>query len=141
MFISREAKWMQLEGWDQVEIDETQTAMRAVYQSLPGDGYLVLVPGMFHNNFSDAALYSPLMPRLGLTGPIDGARASSIIDSYTVAFFDRHLKGLPGALLDGPSSRYPEVLLESRRLEFARHQQSRRGVAVTATDELKLKEK
>ncbi len=131
MLISREARWMQLEGWDQGEIDETQTTMRAAYKSLPGDGYLVLVPGTFHNNFSDAALYSPLMPRLGLTGPIDGDRASRIIDSYTLAFFDRHLKGQPGALLDGPSSQYPEVLFASRRLELAGHQLS--DLLVTAS--------
>ncbi len=89
--------------------------MRAVYDSLPGDGYLVLVPGMFHPNFSDAALYSPLFSWLGLTGPIDGDRANSIIGSYTLAFFDKHLKGQPAALLDGPAEEYPEVLFETRR--------------------------
>lgn len=120
MLIGREAKWMQLEGWSQGEIDQIQTTTRALYERLPGDGYLVRVPGIFHNNFSDAALYSPLMPRLGITGPIDGDRASRIIDSYAVAFFDRHLKGLPVALLDGPSSQYPEVSLRSRRLDFPR---------------------
>ncbi len=106
---------MQLEHWTQADIDETQTTMRAVYESLPGDGYLVLVPGMFHANFSDAALYSPLLPWLGLTGPIDGDRTNSIIGSYTLAFFDKHLKGQPAALLDGPSQQYPEVHFETRR--------------------------
>src|SRR6266508_917250 len=115
MFISREAKWMQLEHWTQADIDLTTTTMRAVYDSLPGDGYLVLVPGMFHPNFSDAALYSPLFSWLGLTGPIDGDRANSIIGSYTLAFFDKHLKGQPAALLDGPAEEYPEVLFETRR--------------------------
>jgi hypothetical protein len=92
--------------------------MRAVYDSLPGDGYLVLVPGMFHPNFSDAALYSRLFSWLGLTGPIDGDRANSIIGSYTLAFFDKHLKGQPAPLLDGPSNQYPEVHFETRRSEF-----------------------
>ncbi len=115
MFISRDAKWMQLEGWNQEYIDEIQTSMRAVYESLPGDGYLVLVPGMFHDNFSDAALYSPLLPWLGLTGPIDGDRANSILGAYTLAFFDKHLKGQLAPLLDGPSEQYPEVHFETRR--------------------------
>ncbi len=115
MFISREAKWMQLEHWTQADMDLTITTMRAVYDSLPGDGYLVLVPGMFHPNFSDAALYSPLMSWLGLTGPIDGDRANSIIGSYTLAFFDKHLKGQPATMLDGPSEQYPEVHFETRR--------------------------
>ena len=115
MFISREAKWMQLEGWHQEYIDEVHTTMRAVYERLPGDGYLVLVPGMFHNNFSDAPSYSPMLAQLGLVGPIDAQRSRSILDSYTLAFFDRHLKSLPAALLDGPSEQFPEVLFETRR--------------------------
>jgi predicted dienelactone hydrolase len=115
MFISREVEWMQIEGWSQGDIDETQNTMRAVYESLPGDGYLVLIPGAFHANFSDATLYSPLMARLGITGPIDGERANSIIGSYTVAFFDKHLKGQPATLLDGPAEEFPEVLFETRR--------------------------
>jgi hypothetical protein len=52
---------------------------------------------------------------LGLVGPIDAQRSRSILDSYTLAFFDRHLKGLPAALLDGPSEQFPEVLFETRR--------------------------
>jgi hypothetical protein len=61
------------------------------------------------------ALYSPLMTWLGQTGPIDRDRANSIIGSYTLAFFDKHLKGQPATLLDGPSEQYPEVLFETRR--------------------------
>ena len=120
MLIGREAKWMRLEGWTQEEIDRIQTTTWALYERLPGDGYLVRVPGIFHNNFSDAALYSPLMPRLGLTGPMDGDRASRIIESYALAFFDRHLKNLSATLLEGPSSQYPEVFLRSRRVDLPR---------------------
>jgi predicted dienelactone hydrolase len=115
MFISREVKWMQIEGWSQGDIDATQNTMRAVYDSLPGDGYLVLVQGMFHANFADTAFYSPLMTWLGITGPIDGDRANSVIGSYTLAFFDHELKGQPAALLDGPAEDFPEVLFETRR--------------------------
>jgi hypothetical protein len=115
MFISRDAQSMQLERWNQEYIDQAQTTMRAVYESLPGDGYLVRVRGTFHANFSDAPLYSPLMSWLGITGPIDAHRSTDIIDSYTLAFFDRHLKGRPAPLLDGPAEQYPEVLFETRR--------------------------
>ncbi len=113
MFISREAKWMKIEGWYQGSIDETQYTMRWVYEHLAGDAYLVLVPGMFHTNFSDAALFSPLMRWLGLVGPIDGRRANDIVSAYTLAFFDKHLKGQPAGLLDGPSEEYPEVSLQT----------------------------
>jgi len=115
MFISREAQWMKMEGWYPGSIDETQYTIRAVFEHLPGDGYLVLVPGMFHANFSDAAYYSPLMQRLGILGPIDGKRSNRILDAYTLAFFDQYLKGQPAALLDGPSEQFPEV-------SFALHQ-------------------
>ncbi len=114
MWISRDAKTMQREGWAQADIDETQTTMRAVYQSLPGDGYLVLVPGMFHLNFTDAPHFSPFFPVVGLTGPLDAKRGFDIVNAYSTAFFDQELKGQPSVLLNGPSKQYPEVLFEKR---------------------------
>ncbi len=116
MFISRETQWMQLEGWTPEYIAETLTTQRAVFQNLSGDGYRVLIPGTFHVNFGDGAyLFGPLASWLGITGPIAGDQANSIIGSYTLAFFDKYLKGLPAALLSGPSEQYPEVMVETRR--------------------------
>lgn len=115
MWITRDAKTMQLEGWPQMEIDEHQGTMRAAFESLRGDGYFVQVPGMFHVNLTDIPNWSPLLSWLGITGPINGRRAHDIINVYSVAFFDRHLLGQPGVLLDGPTEQYPEVLLETRR--------------------------
>jgi hypothetical protein len=88
--------------------------MRAVFDRPPGDGYIVLVPGMYHVDFSDFPLFSPLAEPLGLRGPLDARRARVIPDTYALAFFDKHLKGRPAPLLDGPSRRFPEVLFESR---------------------------
>lgn len=51
---------------------------------------------------------------IGLLGPIDGARAHRIINAYSLAFFERHLKGRPQKLLDGPAMPYPEVHFEVR---------------------------
>ena len=115
MWISRDARSMQLEHWSRRDIDETQTTMRAVFDKLPADGYLVLIPGTFHPNFSDFPLLSPLTHWLGLTGPIDGRRASRIIDAFSLAFFDRHLKSRADAFLDRPEQRFPEVLYKTRR--------------------------
>jgi predicted dienelactone hydrolase len=115
MWITRDAETMQLEGWAQADIDQHQATMRAVYESLPGSGYFVRVPGMFHANLTDIPYWSPLLPRLGVTGPIDGERTHSIINSYSLAFFDKHLKGNPATLLDGPATQFPEVLLDTRR--------------------------
>jgi predicted dienelactone hydrolase len=119
MWISRDAKTMQLEGWSQTDpgagIDISQSTMREVFASLPGDGYLVLVPGMFHLNLTDLPYLSPLTSWLGMTGPIDAQRAHNIINAYSLAFFDRYLKGQPEELLDGPAEQYPDVLFERRQ--------------------------
>ena len=120
MWITRPAASMRLErqrwgGWPEAEIEAHQTSMRAVYQSLLGEGYFVQIPGTFHSNFADVPNWFPLASQFGIAGPIDGQRAHAIINAYSVAFFDQHLKGRPANLLQGPSRQYPEVLLESRR--------------------------
>jgi predicted dienelactone hydrolase len=118
MWISRDADTMRREGWAQTDIDETQTTMRSVYGSLSGDGFLVLVPNMFHQNLSDFPYFvaSPLDVWLGLDGPIDARRAHNIINAYSRAFFDRYLKGTTAQpLLAGPATQYPDVLFMARR--------------------------
>ncbi len=119
MWMTRPADTMRLErqkagGWAEKDIEQTQTTMRAVYNSLPGDGYFVQVPGMFHIDFTDLDLLSPIFPTIGFSGPIGSQRAHEIINAYAVAFFDKHLKGEPEALLDGPPAHYPEVIFEKR---------------------------
>jgi len=120
MWITRDTETMRLErrrsgGWPELEISEHQTTMRATFENLHGDGYFVQVPGMFHLNLTDVPYWSPLFSWLGITGPIDGRRAHSIVNAYSLAFFDRHLKGRPANLLDGPPNQYADVLFESRQ--------------------------
>jgi dienelactone hydrolase len=112
MWLSRDAETMEREGWSQRDVVTTQRTMHAVFDGLAADGYLVLVPGMFHPDFSDGRLLSPLLPERGLTGPIDGARARTILNAYSVAFFDRHLRNRHSPLLDGPAAAFPDVRLE-----------------------------
>ncbi len=120
MFITRDAGTMRLErqrsgGWAERDIIGTLTTMHEVYESLPADGYYLSIPTMFHINFTDAPYWSPFTSQFGLTGPIDGQRGFDIINAYSIAFFDRYLKGRPSPLLEGPSQQYPEVHFESRR--------------------------
>jgi predicted dienelactone hydrolase len=114
MWISRDAGTMRREGWSESDVEETHRTMRAVFERLPGAGYIVLVPGMYHTDFSDLPLFSPLAKPLGLSGSLDPHRAREIPDAYALAFFDRHLEGRQAPLLDGPSERFPDVLFESR---------------------------
>ena len=120
MWITRDADTMRLErqrsgGWSDADIAQTLNTMLAVFdRTSPGDGYYVQMPGMFHVNFTDVPYWSPLWPLLGVVGPLDAQRGFDIVNAYSLAFFDRHLKGRPSALLDGPPKQYPEVLFESR---------------------------
>ncbi|MBE9917037.1 hypothetical protein G8C92_23740 [Paenibacillus donghaensis] len=72
------------------------------------------VPGMFHADLTDLTRISPISSKFGLGGPI-GKRAHDIINAYTVAFFDKHLKDTAIALLDGPSKQFLEVIFETRQ--------------------------
>lgn len=59
MWISRDAATMRLEGWAEGGIDRTLNTMRVAFERAPEYGYFILVPGMFHADFSDA----PSSPR------------------------------------------------------------------------------
>jgi Platelet-activating factor acetylhydrolase, isoform II len=117
MWILSDSDTWRLQRWSNRDVKQHQTTMRAVFESLPGDGYFVQVPRMFHLNLTDVPLliYAPFGRRLGLFGPIDANRVHRIVNAYTLAFFDRHLKGMPATLLDGPAAQYPEVRFETRR--------------------------
>ena len=119
MWITRDAGTMRLErkksgGWTEQDIQQTQSSMRSVYENLQGAGYFVQVPGMFHIDLTDDNYLSPIFPSIGISGPIGSQRAHDIINAYSLAFFNRHLKSAPEALLEGPSKKFPEVLLEMR---------------------------
>ena len=108
MWLTRDAGSILLErsrsgGWPDREIDETLTTQRNVFaESRPGHGYYVEIPGMFHVNFTDAPIWTPLAQRLALSGPIGGTRGHEIVAAYSVAFFDRVLTGNRASLLDAP---------------------------------------
>lgn len=74
--------------------------------------YTVSVRGARHDNFSDDAFVSPLMPTLGDFGSIDPYRGNAIVREYVRAFFNKHLtRGTVEPVLDGPSDTYPEVAI------------------------------
>ncbi len=121
MWITRPADIMRLErekagGWSEQDIEQTQSTMRSVYENLPGAGYFVQVPGMFHIDLTDLTYLSPIFPNIGFSGPIGSQRAHEIINAYSVAFFDKHLKSSSATLLDRPAEQqYTEVRFEARQ--------------------------
>lgn len=72
-------------------------------------GNVIYVEGTEHFNFTDLQFYSPLIKLTGITGDIDGKRGSLIVNRYVLDFFNKHLKGTDGKLVEGSSDMYPEV--------------------------------
>lgn len=76
--------------------------------------YRITVAGTMHFNFTDFSLFSRLFHYAGFLGSIDGQRMTNITSTYTLAFFDKHLKGKGAPLLEGETADYPEVSLVVR---------------------------
>ncbi|AZN97384.1 hypothetical protein EJ066_08835 [Mesorhizobium sp. M9A.F.Ca.ET.002.03.1.2] len=53
---------------------------------------------------------------IGLADPTDSYRGLAETKAYTLAFFDRYLKGKPAPLSDETPDRRPDVRLEERRV-------------------------
>jgi len=83
--------------------------MRSALGAAENTAYGVIVRGTTHFNFTDLFLVSPVLRFTKAFGSIDGVRMIKIINDYTLAFFDKYLKGKTSPLLDGPSPDYPEV--------------------------------
>lgn len=119
MIITRDADTMRLEreragGWTEYDIEQHQTTMRATYEGLAEDGYYLQIPGIFHLNFTDVPYFSPLLSMVGMTSTMDRQRAFDTINAYSIAFFDKHLKGQSPALLQSADSPFSEVNFEMR---------------------------
>jgi predicted dienelactone hydrolase len=72
-------------------------------------GYIIKIKGTKHFDFSDCPLWTPLTSWIGFTGKISPRRVHSIINAYTLAFFDQYLQGNESPLLSRPSLEYAEV--------------------------------
>jgi dienelactone hydrolase len=66
------------------------------------------IDGTKHYDFSDLPLLSPLAPQLGLKGPINGKRVTTIVNDYLLSFFDMALNQKSQGLFENAGS-YQEV--------------------------------
>jgi dienelactone hydrolase len=94
---------------EDAEVMKELTAMtkerdRSFLDRSTGDRYEVTIARTQHGHFSDFLLFFP--PR---AGEMDARRAHDIIVAYTLAFFEKYLRGRDSDLLGGPSDKYPEV--------------------------------
>jgi predicted dienelactone hydrolase len=70
------------------------------------DWYDITIARTNHGHFSDLPLF---LPQFKDTTLLAGRRGHEIISAYTLAFFDRYLKGRKSPLLEAPSPEFPEV--------------------------------
>jgi hypothetical protein len=85
-------------------IEMTQARDRSFLERSTDDWYQITIAGTQHGHFSDFLLFFPKNP-----AELNPGRAHEIITAYTLAFFDRYLRGERSDLLEAPSAEYPEV--------------------------------
>jgi predicted dienelactone hydrolase len=90
-------------------IAQTEAWDRAMLEHSTGDRYDVTIAKTQHGNFSDFMLAIPQNP-----AELDTRRAHAIVVAYTLAFFDKYLRGQDSDLLKGPSAKYPEVTFSKK---------------------------
>jgi dienelactone hydrolase len=107
--VSQPAFFMFSQGW----VDNTDSKNNRLFKQFYENGdpatRVIGIQGTTHYDFSDLPMLSPIAPRLGLKGPLNGERVIEITNAYLIDFFDLTLKGQPTDLFDGPS-KYPEVI-------------------------------
>jgi len=85
-------------------IEMTQARDRSLRERSSHDWYDLTIADTQHGHFSDFLLFFPRNP-----AELDPERAHDIIVAYTLAFFNRYLRGMESELLTAPSTDYPEV--------------------------------
>ena len=76
--------------------------------------YMIAFRNALHGNFCDLTLAKKHIKAEGIVGPIDGEKFYNIMEYYVRAFFDKYVKGVPGAVIEDLSTTYPEVIFKSR---------------------------
>ncbi|MFC3051623.1 alpha/beta hydrolase family protein [Kordiimonas pumila] len=71
--------------------------------------YSMVVSGATHMSYTDMGFTSKIGEWMGALGPIDIYAMNDIMNDYTLAFFDKHLRGINSPLLEGDTSAYPNV--------------------------------
>ena len=84
-----------------------------IYKRAENDAYQMKIRGARHTNFGDTMLYGWLIREANDRPAIQTDRMIHIQNAYSLAFFDKYLKGLEATLLDGQSPEFPEVVFRS----------------------------
>ncbi|MER7765025.1 alpha/beta hydrolase [Streptomyces sp. NPDC097619] len=82
------------------------------WRRLDGWKRWITFTGSNHFTFTDVPSIGDQTGVPELKSPLPGARSVELTRTYAAAFFDRHLKGRPGRILDGPTPGNPEVVFQ-----------------------------
>lgn len=83
------------------------------YKRVESDAYQLKISGARHTNFGDTMLYGWLIQMANEESAIEGKRMINIQNVYSLAFFNKHLKGMASPLLDSLSAEFPESIFRS----------------------------
>jgi hypothetical protein len=81
--------------------------------------YIIAIKDALHGNFCDMTLAKKYIKAEGIVGPIDGEKFLKIMEYYVRAFFDKYVKGVPGAVIEDLSATYPEIIFKARNEQTA----------------------
>ena len=81
--------------------------------------YMIAIRDALHGNFCDMTLAKKYIKLEGIVGPIDGEKSLNIMNYYVRAFFDKYVKGIPGAVIEDLSAIYPEIIFKARNEQVA----------------------
>ena len=93
--------------------NDNQSTGKTFFDLQDQDSYQVTIEEMGHNNFTDVPLLTPISAQIGIGGPINGARGIQIVNDYSLAFFERYLRGSDNPLLETIADQYWEVSFQS----------------------------
>jgi predicted dienelactone hydrolase len=88
-----------------------------IFDRMDNTYYRVEVAGTVHTDFCDFPLFSPLFAAVGAAGFLPPERMEHVLNSYLLAFFDKHLRGVDSPLLHGTSPDFPEVSIRFRNAQ------------------------
>lgn len=95
--------------WKDKEIQDKKVEIEHMRKVADNGGQIVYIENLEHLNFTDVQFFSPIFKIFGATGKSDTKRADSIVNSYTLNFFDAFLKNKTGSFIEEQNSKYPEV--------------------------------
>jgi predicted dienelactone hydrolase len=100
------------EAWASDEKSRNNTIFNYFSNNSTGDRFRYYIEKTAHYDFTDMPAFSPLAAYLGLKGPLDGDQVLKVINTYTLAYFDRYFREESAPILEQPSPDFPEMIYQ-----------------------------